>query len=139
MENINTIKNAITNGKTTNHWGAVIFKPYDRFNIKDLKVCLLEKNSKSLSFLNKLNNIQQKMCDIRSKFYMMNFYKEECLYLSKICYNKNIMDENMFVTAQCFIDQNNNTTSIKKLTYYLVGLLFGKKQDVKKNLKIMDV
>lgn len=63
-ENINTIKEAVVDGKTTNHWGTTIFKPFDRFKVKNDGVVDLVKNSKRLSYVDKFTETQKKIAGL---------------------------------------------------------------------------
>lgn len=64
-KNKDIIKYAAINGKTTNHWGNKIFKPMDRFKIKNNKVVLLEQNSKDLSLVESFTKKQKKMVGLQ--------------------------------------------------------------------------
>ena len=63
-KNKDIIKFAAVNGKTTNHWGDKIFKPMDRFKIKNNDVANQEQSSKDLSLVKSFSRIQKKMTGI---------------------------------------------------------------------------
>ncbi len=120
IDNIRTIQQAIINGKTTNHWGTVIFKPNDRFKLKDPSITNLEKNSKKISYHWFLSSLQRKMCAIPNEFDQYMSTKENCLTLLKFCLEENLIADPVVSKFKEIIDFCYDASKIKYLQGFLL-------------------
>ena len=94
---LKTVQTAVTEGLTTNHWATTIFKPFDRYNQKAPAVINLIRQSKSLSYVDKLTDVQSELIGLSksSVEFLHNYIME--------------------LTDECIIDENDNN-SIKLIT-----------------------
>jgi hypothetical protein len=61
QRNLNTIKRAAIEGRTTNHWGSRMFGTSDRYKQKNEKVMKLMRNLGSLSYVSQMSDLQLKL------------------------------------------------------------------------------
>lgn len=122
---ISTIKTAVENGLTTNHWGDVVFKPFDRFKIKNSQVSFLVKNSAQLSHLANFTSLQRKITGFDNNPIVLTsvqMYREQLLFLFKACLAEVTIARSVQKKIRTFIKNNIDRNNFKSLMILLKNL-----------------
>ncbi|XWV25795.1 hypothetical protein QJ857_gp1293 [Tupanvirus soda lake] len=131
-KNRETIKNAVINGKTTNHWGSVIFKTIDRYKRKNTEISNLATNSKKLSYYTKMTSLQKKMCgfDVDNVTNEIKNVHDECVYILNMCMKESVISYTIYKLIIKFIMNCKNGFMIKTLQHMLIKFYCTKEMQI---------
>ncbi|XWV24562.1 hypothetical protein QJ856_gp1229 [Tupanvirus deep ocean] len=138
--NIDTIKNAVINGKTTNHWGSVIFKTIDRYKRKNNDVSNLAINSKKLSFYTRMTHLQKKMCAFKIDL-TTNAIKnvhDECVYILNMCIKESVISYALYQSIINFVINCKSNCLIKTLQQMLIKFYCTKEMQIEEIVEFVN-
>lgn len=135
-KDIYNIQTAVIEGKTTNHWGSTIFKPFDRFKMKNTEISNLVTNSKKISYYPQMTQLQRKICDFTPSEH--DDIKAQCLFLLNKCLQENAINANLYRKISCYVKSNDDINTTRKITRLLMKQYCTKVDSSDKILSFID-